>query len=85
MADKYRLTDKFLVIAASLSPDTADSDAAEFARVKKVRDEFLHGQDIEPPFPTAAIQALAKAYLRRHLTGVGDLDAMHKGPAEPRP
>ncbi len=67
MHDKYRLADKFLVIAATLSPDTADADGREFVRVKKVRDALLHGEEVEAPYPIEAIQALLQTYMRLHL------------------
>jgi len=67
MRDKYRLADKFLVIAATLSPESVAADASEFASIKKVRDMLLHGEQVEPPFPTEAIQRLLHSYMGLHL------------------
>ncbi len=67
MRDKYRLADKFLVIATMLSADTAEADGLEFLRVKKIRDAMLHGDEVEPPYPTASIQTLLQTYLQLHL------------------
>jgi hypothetical protein len=52
MSDKYRLTDKFALIAATLSPESADEDVAhwsdtlmvDFESLQKV--EFIH-PDVE--------------------------------------
>lgn len=71
MSDKYRLADKFLVIASVLDPATAAGDAAEFGRLKKLRDGLLHALDTSSPLPTDAIQMLLLKYMRLHLIGGG--------------
>lgn len=71
MSDKYRLADKFLVIASVLDPATAAGDAAEFGRLKKLRDGLLHALDTSSLLPTDAIQKLLLKYMRLHLTGGG--------------
>lgn len=67
MRDKYRLSDKFLIIAATLTPDTADDDLKEFVRLKRHRDRMLHGEQVIGPYPTDAIQKLLERFMRLHL------------------
>ncbi|MCA1442761.1 hypothetical protein I6F07_21565 [Ensifer sp. IC4062] len=68
MSDKYRLADKFLIIATILHPENAADDDTEFRRLKKSRDGVFHGTD-DPAdvFPTGAIQRLLLKYLHTHL------------------
>jgi hypothetical protein len=68
MKDKYRLTDKFITIASVLGSAEATSDAVEFRRLKKTRDELFHALDSQPLLPTDAVQRLALKYLRLHLS-----------------
>ncbi len=68
MSDKYRLADKFLVIASVLDPAAAAVDAAEFNRLKKFRDGLLHALDTpQAPLPTDAVQKLLLKYMKLHL------------------
>lgn len=67
MSDKYRLADKFLVIAAVLDADAAAADAEEFQRLKKVRDDLLHALETPAHLPTEAVQKLFLKYMRLHL------------------
>ncbi len=68
MSDKYRLADKFLVIASVLDPGAATDDAAEFSRLKKLRDSLLHALDTpQTPLPTEAVQKLLLKYMKLHL------------------
>lgn len=68
MSDKYRLADKFLVIASVLDPGTATDDADEFTRLKKLRDGLLHALDTpQSPLPTEAAQKLLLKYMKLHL------------------
>lgn len=46
MKDKYKLTDKFLLIASFLSDET-EEDVALFWKVKKTRDRILHGEQFD--------------------------------------
>jgi hypothetical protein len=67
---KYRLQDKFMVIAACLS-DESEKDLDEFVSTKKVRDKFLHAVRIdESNLPTERTILLLRKYLRRHLAPV---------------
>lgn len=67
MRDKYRLADKFLIIASLLSPEGAVDDEKEFRRLKDFRDKFLHKGTTSLPFPTADMQELLLKYLKLHL------------------
>jgi hypothetical protein len=68
MRDKYRLADKFLVIASVLDPGGAADDVTEFARLKKFRDGLLHALDTpSSPLPTEAVQKLLLKYIKLHL------------------
>jgi hypothetical protein len=68
MKDKYKIWDKFAVIACELSPADADTDVAIFKSAKDMRDAMSHGQDvIEAALPVASIQNLLRKYLRLHL------------------
>ena len=68
MKDKYRLSDKFIVISYLLCPDDADTDFAEFQKAKEVRDKLLHGQDIsEETLPVITVQNITRKCFRLHL------------------
>jgi hypothetical protein len=72
MKDKYRLTDKFALIASQLDPSSSDADIESFARTKDQRDRLLHGDDIpERQFMIRDAQRLARKYLRLHLETLG--------------
>lgn len=66
-SDKYRLADKFLVIAAVLDADAATADAEEFRKLKRIRDDLLHALETPAHLPTEAIQKLLLKYMRLHL------------------
>jgi hypothetical protein len=69
MKDKYRLLDKFGVVAAALAGETSDADIDQFERIKKVRDELLHGQDAPvTSLLNTELRELLSKYLRAHLT-----------------
>jgi hypothetical protein len=69
MKDKYRLNDKFALIALQLSPETADKDHEEFLKIKKMRDKLLHGERIaDSSLPVQIVQQLSRKYMRLHLT-----------------
>jgi hypothetical protein len=68
MKDKYRLADKFSVVAVRLAPDDADDDLTIFRRAKKLRDDLAHGQDVdEDALPASAVRSLLLKYLSLHL------------------
>jgi hypothetical protein len=68
MSDKYRLADKFLVIASVLDSAAATEDAKEFRRLKKLRDGLLHALDTPSSvLPTEAVQKLILKYMKLHL------------------
>jgi len=68
MSDKYRLSDKFLVIASVLDSASAVDDGREFSRLKKIRDGLLHALDTpSSPLSTHAVQKLLFKYLKLHL------------------
>ncbi len=67
MKDKYRLADKFSLIAAFLVDDSA-TDIQLFKGLKKVRDKILHGEEIQDKdLPTDEIRKMFASYLKKHL------------------
>jgi len=70
MKDKYRLSDKFMVISSLLSKD-AEQDLKEFRSLKKIRDSFLHGDKLdENSLPIAPIIMLLRKYLGLHVNRI---------------
>jgi len=68
MKDKYSLVDKFGVIAAVLTGEASGADIENFKRIKKIRDNLFHGQDVpETSLPNAELQSLLGKYFRSHL------------------
>jgi hypothetical protein len=68
MKDKYRLSDKFLIIASLLDPDGAATAEKDFRSLKEIRDNLAHGLDLrEGPLPTESVQKLLLKFLRLHL------------------
>ena len=67
MSDKYRLADKFLIIASVLDSDPATTDAENFRNLKSVRDNLSHGLETPTHLPTEAVQNLLFKYLSLHL------------------
>lgn len=68
MSDKYRLADRFTIIAGALSPEDADADISLFRVLKKARDDFAHSMSSEPEaLPLEETQRLLRKYLRLHL------------------
>jgi hypothetical protein len=69
MQGKYRLTDKFALIATVLSPASADEDLSQFKQAKEQRDDLAHGQDVnEGTLPIPMIHELVRKYVRLHLS-----------------
>jgi hypothetical protein len=69
MSDKYRLADKFLIIASVLDSQAATDDTQEFIRLKKFRDGLFHALDT----PTSSlltddVQKLLLKFMKLHLT-----------------
>ena len=67
MRDKYRLADKFLVIASVLDSDAAAMDIDEFRRLKGIRDSLLHALETPAHLPTESVQKLLLKYMTLHL------------------
>ena len=67
MSDKYRLADKFLIIASVLDSDSATTNAENFRNLKSVRDNLSHGLETPTHLPTEAVQNLLFKYLSLHL------------------
>lgn len=68
MKGKYSLADRFLVIASLLDETSAETDSVEFLELKNVRDDLLHGQEVdERTLPSAEVQYLLRKYLRLHI------------------
>jgi hypothetical protein len=66
MSDKYRLADKFLIMASVLDPEAAPSDSKDFRKLKKVRDDLLHGLESPRDLPIEAVQSLLIKYMTLH-------------------
>jgi hypothetical protein len=68
MKDKYRLADKFLIIASLLDPASAADNDQVFREAKAKRDDFFHGKDIPvEALPTASVQHVLRELIKLHL------------------
>ena len=72
MKDKYRLTDKFLAVAAVLFPDSDDAsvenDYQQFSSLKAMRDKILHGEEFsERDLPADELARLLRKYILAHV------------------
>ncbi|WP_010161218.1 hypothetical protein [Sphingomonas sp. PAMC 26617] len=68
MKDKYRLADKFSIMASVLDPEMADEDVEAFNNLKKVRDVFFHTLTSSPAdLPADATRQMLRKFLRLHL------------------
>lgn len=67
MSDKYRLADKFLIIASVLDASGAATDAGKFRQLKSVRDSVSHALEIPAHLPTEAVQGLLLKYMLLHI------------------
>lgn len=68
MKDKYRLTEKFIVVTAVLFPNATDEetqrDLEQFSKLKDLRDQIFHGQPFnERELPTHELAKLLRKYL----------------------
>jgi hypothetical protein len=75
MKDKYRLTDKFVVVAAVLFPTTPDvqlqEDYDKFCRLKKLRDSIFHGHEFsEHDLPIYELTPLLRKYVVAHIATI---------------
>ena len=67
MKGKYRLLDKFTLIAYMLDAPDAESDVARFKGLKSLRDGLLHGGVQDPlKLPVDSLVAMTREYLRLH-------------------
>ena len=67
MKDKYRLTDKFVLIASFLSNEI-EEDIESFKSMKKLRDDIFHGKEFnEETLPVEDARKLAAKYLKSHM------------------
>jgi hypothetical protein len=67
MSDKYRLSDKFLIIASVLDPSAATTDSGEFRSLKSVRDKLLHALETPTHLPTEVVQKLLLKFMALHV------------------
>jgi hypothetical protein len=71
MKDKYRLSDKFLIVSSMLFPDPADKsvedDYKQFSRLKDLRDSIFHGDEFdEKSLPLADLKTLLLKFTLAH-------------------
>lgn len=67
MKDKYRLTDKFSLIASFLSDDIS-GDIELFKSMKKERDNISHGKEFdEETLPVENARKMVAKYLKSHM------------------
>lgn len=72
MKDKYRLTDKFVAVAAVLFPGAPDNEIQEdfkkFSQLKQLRDSIFHGDEFsEKNLPVHELAALLRKYVLAHV------------------
>ncbi|MEI7902160.1 MAG: hypothetical protein WCK89_18050, partial [bacterium] len=72
MKDKYKLTDKFIAVAAVLFPTVPDAEVEEdrkkFFRLKELRDSILHGDEFsEKDLPVHDLAVLLRKYVLAHI------------------
>ncbi len=72
MKDKYRLTDKFVAVAAVLFPSSPENemqkDFEKFSKLKKLRDSIFHGEEFsEKNLPVHELAALLRKYILAHV------------------
>lgn len=69
--DECSIQDRFIVISSLLSQEDAEEDLDKFRSVKKVRNDLVHGEDIdEDSLPTPSVVSLLRKYLKLHLEAV---------------
>ena len=68
MKGKYRLSDKFALLAFVLAPDSSGNDIEDFERIKRIRDNLMHGKDVTiGDLPTHDTRKLLRKYLRLYI------------------
>lgn len=68
MSDKYRLTDKFSLLASHLAPEDAERDTRDFGTFKKKRDKYFHEMESDVnQLPLGEVITLLRKYLRLYL------------------
>lgn len=68
MSDKYRLSDRFSLIATELVEGDATPDIEAFRKAQKVRNDLLHGTDIkDSALPVGQVRDLLRRHLELHL------------------
>jgi len=68
MSDKFRLTDKFAMLAGTLDEAGVETDLKTFGDVKGLRDRLFHGKEISTKtLPCESTRNLVRKYLRLHL------------------
>jgi hypothetical protein len=68
MKDKYKLADKFTLVAFMLCSEGVDQDSEKFKKINKERNNLSHGQDVvETALPVEATQKMVRKYLQLHL------------------
>ena len=72
MKDKYRLTDKFVAVAAVIFPAVPDAevqdDCKKFRRLKDLRDTIFHGEGFsEKDLPVDELATLLRKYVLAHI------------------
>lgn len=72
MRDKYRINDKFIVVASLFCEKSAEQDLDEFNKIKKIRDLFFHGEEIsEEELPVEETLELLKKYMQSYYDNIG--------------
>jgi hypothetical protein len=70
MKDKYRLADKFSLMASFLSNEITE-DIELFKRMKEMRDNISHGKEFnEETLPVEDARKLASKYLKNHMSTI---------------
>jgi hypothetical protein len=74
MRDKYRLLDKFALVALSLSPDTADGDLQCMKQIVEIRNDLVHKHSVrDEQLPLESLQQLLRKYMAKYL----DVTSLH--------
>jgi hypothetical protein len=73
MEGKYRMVDKFIIVAACIGNNGFETDIQNFIKIKKIRDTLLHGEVInEKSLPISETVGLLQKYILRHTSPGGD-------------
>lgn len=65
MRDKWSIDDKFSVVASFLLPGDSHSDSDQFKRIKRIRDQLVHGKNVPlKSLPIEDTQNLLRKYLK---------------------